>query len=161
VLDGLSLQSHEVKVVLNGTELGRIAFRDQATVSKRFRLPRGVVHKGANSLTLTSVGGELDYSFVDTVRLTYSRTYSARHGALRFSLGAGARGRLTGFARANVSVIDVTQPRKPRLLRPAVTRSGGSNTAFIAPASRARKLFAVTTNAAPAAVVRNRPSDWN
>ena len=161
VLDGLSEKDHEVKVVLNGTELGKVAFRARATVSKRFRLPRGVLHDGANSLTLTSTGGELDFSFVDTVRLTYSRQYRAQHGALRFSLGAGAPARLTGFKRPNVSVIDVTQPRTPRLLRPAVRRSGSSFTAFIAPASRARKLFAVTTNAAPAAVMRNRPSRWN
>src|SRR5829696_442769 len=88
IVDGLSQQIHQVKVVLNGTEIGKIVFRAQVTASKRFRLPRGVLHEGANSLTLAAVGGELDFSFIDTIRLTYPRRYEARHDALRFSLGA-------------------------------------------------------------------------
>jgi hypothetical protein len=161
VVDGLSELRHQVKVVVNDSEVGRIAFRAQAKVAKRFKLPRGVLHEGANSLTLTAVGGDLDFSFIDTTRLTYPRRYEARHDALRFSLRPGAAARVTGFTRPNVSVVDVTQPSSPRLLRPTVRRSASAFTAFIPPASRARKLLALTTTAAPAAVTRNRPSRWH
>jgi len=55
VLQGLSKRSHQVKIVLNGAALGTMAFRSQANVARRFRLPPGLLRDGANSLTLTSV----------------------------------------------------------------------------------------------------------
>ena len=60
-----------------------------------------------------------------------------------------------------MTVVDITHPRSPRLLRPGVDHAHGAFTALIGPATRARKLLAVTTAAAPAAVVRNRASHWH
>jgi hypothetical protein len=160
-VQGLSTRSHRIKVVLNRAGLGMIAFNAQANVSRRFVLPRGLLHEGANSLTLTSVGGDADVSFIDTTRLTYPRQYRAEHDALRFSLRRNSTGWVTGFSRSNVTVIDVTRPASPRLLRPTVRRSSGGFAAVIAPSPRARLLLALTKPAQPAAVERNRVSHWH
>jgi Peptidase family C25 len=160
-VQGLSTRSHRIKVVLNRAGLGMIAFNAQANVSRRFVLPRGLLHEGANSLTLTSVGGDADVSFIDTTRLTYPRQYRAEHDALRFSLRRNSTGWVTGFSRSNVTVIDVTRPASPRLLRPTVRRSSGRFAAVIAPSPRARLLLALTKPAQPAAVERNRVSHWH
>jgi peptidase C25-like protein len=158
VLQGLSKKDHHVAVGLNGKPLGNIAFGALESVSRRFVLPSGLLRTGKNSLTLTSTGGETDASFIDTTRLTYPRLYRAEHNALQFSLSARVGGRITAFSRSDVTVVDVTRPTAPRLVRPTVVRAKGGFTAFLAPAAHARRLIAFTTPAAPAAVSRNRPS---
>lgn len=160
VAQGFSKKAHRMKVVLNNVELGTLAFTGQTLASKRFPLPAGVL-RATNSLTLTSVGGELDVSFLDTVRVTYPRRYTADRNALRFSLPAGAAGRVTGFSHPNVTVVDVTRPAAPRVLLPSVRRSGGAFAALIAPAPHLRRLIALTAPAKPVALVRNSPSNWH
>jgi hypothetical protein len=158
---GLSRKDHRIAVALNGRAVGTMAFGPLDYASHKFTLPSGVLHAGANSLTLTSLGGDTDASFIDTTRLTYLRRYRAEGGSLRFSLPAGVAGRVTGFRRPDVTLIDVTHPSSPRLLRPSVRPWQGAFAVFMAPAQRARKLVAVTTPAKPAATARNRPSHWH
>ena len=161
VVQGLSLRSHRITVKLNGAALGTIELTAQANVSRRFRLRRGLLREGANALTLTSVGGEADVSFIDTIRLTYPRRFHAEHDRLRFSLLPGLPGRVTGFSRKDVAVVDVTNANAPRLLRPAVFRLRDGFAAEIAPAPRKRLLLALTKPSEPASVVRNRASRWH
>jgi Peptidase family C25 len=161
VVQGLSKRSHRIAVALNGRQLGQVAFGGQANVSKRFRLERGLVREGTNRMTLTAVGGDADVSFIDTVRLTYPRGYRAERNQLRFSLAPDRAARVTGFSRPNVTVVDITNPSSPRLLRPTMRHARGGFTAVIAPAPHARRLLASTTAPRPAAVVRNRPSSWH
>ena len=161
VAQGLSRKDHRIAVALNGRALGTFGFGPVDYVSRRFTVPRGLLHAGANSLALTSLGGDTDASLIDTIRLTYPRRYRAEGGSLRFSLPAGVAGRVTGFRRPSVTLIDVTQPSSPRLLRPSVRRWHGGFAVFIASAQRARKLVALTTPAKPAAIARNRPSHWH
>lgn len=161
VVQGLSQRDHRIAVTLNGRALGAIAFGPLAHVARRFTLPRGLLHERKNFLTLTSTGGDTDVSYIDAARLTYPRSYRAGHDRLSFSLAARAAGRVAGFTRPDVTVVDITHPRSPRLLRPGVDHAHGAFTALIGPATRARKLLAVTTAAAPAAVVRNRASHWH
>lgn len=161
VVQGLSVRSHRIAVGLNGKELGQIASRNQENVEKRFRLPRGLIREGGNSLTLTAVGGDADVSFIDTVRLTYPRLYRAAGNTLRFSVPPGRAVQVTGFSRRSVTVVDVTRPASPKLLRPAIRPAGDGFMAQIAASQRPRKLLALTDPARPSAVVRNRPSRWH
>src|SRR5215208_825134 len=160
-LQGLSEQSHQIKVILNGTELGKVAFRGQAYVSNRLRIPRGVLREGANSLRLAAVGGELDFTLIDTLRLTYPRRYRAERNTLRFSVPPRRAARVTGFSRRIVTVVDITQVSSPKLVRPTMRRGRGGFTALIAAAPHARRLLALTAPARPAAVARNHPSSWH
>ncbi len=161
VVQGLTRRSHSVQVVLNGAALGTMTLSDQANVSHRFRLPRGLLREGKNSLTLTSTGGPTDVSFIDTVELIYPRQYRAGRGELRFSVPARAAAKVTGFSRRNVILVDVTRPRSPRLLQPTVSRTQDGYAAVVAPAQHARRLLALTKPLAPARVVRDRPSSWH
>src|SRR5215208_450838 len=104
-LQGLSEKAHQIELILNGVELGKIGFRGQAYVSRRVSVPRGVLREGANSLKLTAVGGELDFTLIDTVRLTYPRRYRADRNALRFSVPPRRAETETGFSRRNVTVV--------------------------------------------------------
>ena len=161
VVQGLSQRDHRIAVTVNGRALGAIAFGPLAHVARRFALPRGLLHERKNFLTLTSTGGDTDVSYIDAARLTYPRSYRAEHDLLSFSLAARAAGRVTGFTRPDVTVVDITHPRSPRLLRPSVEPAHGGFTALIGPATRARKLLALTRSAAPPGVVRNRASHWH
>ena len=161
VAQGLSQKDHRITVTLNGRALGTMAFGPLDYASHRFSLPSGVLHEGANSLVLTALGGDTDASLIDTTQVTYLRRYRAEDGSLRFSLPSGVVGRVTGFRRPSVTLIDVTRPSSPRLLRPSVGPWHGGFAVFIAPAQRGRKLVALTTPAKPAASARNRPSNWH
>jgi hypothetical protein len=160
-LQGLSTRSHRVTVVLNGSEVGQIGLDAQANTSKRFPLKRGLLREGANSLTLTAVGGEADVSFVDTIQLTYPRDYRAERNALRFSVLPGRGARVAGFSRRNVTVVDITDASAPKLVRPTIQPVSGGFTALIGAASHARRLLALTAPDKPDAVLRNRPSSWH
>jgi hypothetical protein len=160
-VQGLSQRNHRIAVALNGRTLGAIAFGPVAHVSQRFTLPKGLVREQRNSLTLTSTAGDTDVSYIDTARLTYPRRYRAEHDSLRFSLAAGAAARITGFTGRDVTLVDITQLRSPRLLRPSVEAARHGFTALIGRAPRARTFLALTTPAAPAAAVKNRPSRWH
>jgi hypothetical protein len=68
---------------------------------------------------------------------------------------------VTGFSQRGVTVVDITRPTSPKLLRPAIKPAGDGFAAEIAASQRPRKLLALTAPASPSAVVRNRPSAWH
>jgi hypothetical protein len=158
-----SALDHLVAVQVNGAEVGRLEFDGQALGTQSFPLPAGLLHEGANTVTLVAEGGEQDISLVDVVRLRYAHAYRADADLLRFSAEAGGTITVGGFASKAIRVVDITDPLAAEELR-GVVGSDDSLSAITVRLSGAgaRTLLAFTdaTAASPLFVRANQPSTW-
>ena len=112
-LQGVTSQAHLVRVVLNGMDLGTMAFANTDHATETFAVPAAVLHNGDNSVEFTSLNSAadaLDVSLVDTVRLTYAHSFVADANALVLSINNGSTRRVTGFTSNNIRVVDITRP---------------------------------------------------
>src|SRR6185295_5796421 len=112
-LQGLTAQQHQVRVQLNGSDVGTVTFSGVEHPVAKFDVNRALLHLGDNEVSLVSQNGDLDISFADSIRLTYAHQYRADNNALAFSLAGGQGVRVGGFSTANIRVIDVTDPNSP------------------------------------------------
>jgi hypothetical protein len=157
--------SHVVEVKLNDSSLGTMTFQDLENKTASFDVANSILTAGANTLTLTALGGTQDYSAVDTVLLTYPRGYTAEGDSLRLTAPTGAALTIGGFTQSNVRVMDVTDPANVSALAGTVTpqTGGGYSVAVSAGGLGTRTLlaFADTKAAPPARVAANQPSNWH
>lgn len=162
-LQGLSAQSHEVKVQINGADVGTISFAGSEHPVAKFAVNRSLLVDGDNVVSLRSTNGESDLSFIDWIRLTYAHRYIADNDALSFSTPAGRIARVDGFSTSNLRVVDVTNPSSPIELQPIIepSRSGYSLRLPAADSVRTLLAFADSLAEIPATTVANDLSDWN
>lgn len=162
-LQGLSAQSHEVRVDFNGTEVGRINFAGVEHQVRKFTVSRSLVVDGDNSISLRSTLGESDVSLIDWIRLTYAHSYVADDNELAFSAPAGRIARVDGFSTADLRVIDVTDPHSPIELQSIVEPSETGYSMRVPAAGAPRTLLAFAANLvqSPATITANVPSNWN
>jgi CSLREA domain-containing protein len=169
VLQGVTSQEHEVQVRINGTDLGVMSFANTDHPSQTFTVPTGVVHDGNNTVALTALGGAMDTSLIDVLRLTYVRSYEADNNALAFNLSSRQTKRLTGFTNDHIRVVDVSDPYNVLELTPDVSADGAGFAALIgvdregrAPFSRPHELLAFADGDAQTvdAIHANEASSW-
>ncbi len=162
-LQGLSAQSHEVRVEFNGTEVGRINFAGIEHPIQKFAVSRSLVIDGDNLVSLRSANGDSDVSFIDWIRFTYAHRYVADGNTLTFSAPAGRIARVDGFSTSELRVIDVTNPHSPIELQAIVepSRSGHSVRVQAADAPRTLMAFAANLFESPDVITANIPSNWN
>lgn len=162
-LQGLSAQGHAVSVQLNGADIGTINFSGSEHPTAKLAVSPALLLDGDNAVSLRSLNGESDVSFIDWIRLTYARRYVARDDALSFSIPAGRIARVDGFSSANLRVVDVTDPNAPLELQPIVERSGSGYAVRVQPTESARTLLAFADSQVeiPAAIVTNDPTNWS
>jgi autotransporter-associated beta strand protein len=109
-LQGVTMQAHKVKVIVNGYEVGMVDFANQERGSEQFQIPPAYLVEGNNSITLASTNGDTDISFMDYVRLTYWRTYRADNDQLTFTSSKTTPLLLEGFTSQQVRVFDISNP---------------------------------------------------
>lgn len=163
-LQGLTDGLHQVAVRLNGLPVGSVTWSGQAQGTTAISLPQAQLHAGANRLTLVAEGGELDFSLVAVVRLTYWHRYQAEGDVLRAPVPAGELVTLGGFSSPQIRVMDVTQPEAVRAVAGRVTRQGPGYAVTVgAPGAGPLTLLAFTdvAVAAPATIRPNQPSQWH
>ncbi len=119
---------HDVSVALNGTSLGNLTYMGESIGSFRVTVPAGLLQSGANTVTLTSEGGEYDISLIQSVRIKYQHSYVADSDRLIFTGRAGDELKVTGFAAAPAIVLDITDPANPVQLTPLVISNATSAT---------------------------------
>jgi uncharacterized repeat protein (TIGR01451 family) len=160
-MQGATPVDHRVSVTLNGASLGMLSFYGQEPGSATFTLPLSAIRAGRNEVVLTGTGGEMDFSFVDTVRLTYPHTYTADAGVLRFPATGSREVTVGGFSSADIRVIDVTDPLQPEEVDSRIVASGSGYALAAIPFQQGeRVLFATTISAgaAPTSIAANVPS---
>lgn len=159
-----AFNDHKVAVVLNGVQMGTISFDGRTHRVSKFKVPKGLLVEGDNVVALQSLGGNLDISLLDYVRLTYSHDYTAADNALSFTASGNRTVTVGGFSSAEVRVVDVTDPAAPTELKVTVAPRGAEFAAsFSSPGSGERSLFAFanTRVTPPAGVLMNHPTSWN
>ncbi|MGH9429230.1 MAG: hypothetical protein ACRD2L_23350, partial [Terriglobia bacterium] len=105
-LQGVTLQQHKVKVLLNDDILGEINFDGQGQGRTTFSVPHTWLRQGDNKITLLAEAGDLDISVVEAIRMTYQHTYSADGDALRFTASPKQKVTIDGFTTSAIRVVD-------------------------------------------------------
>ena len=161
---------HQVRLMLNGVQVGRMMFDGRQHPVERINLPRGLLRDGDNTVTFIAEGGPSDVSLADYVRLTYWHRYSADRDALRMTVEDSAADQsqtVDGFSSASIRVVDVTNPAEPLELagRIEAQQAGGFAVTVGLPEgqhSGPRTLIAFGGDQVkrPALVAANQPSSW-
>jgi hypothetical protein len=162
-LQGVSAGSHQVMVLVNGSLVGTMAFEGQALKSGRFPLVQAGLVEGENVVTLVGQGVPLDVSLVDSIRLTYWRTYTAEEDVLKFTSVGGNNLSVNGFGSSSIRLVDITDPQNLKEVGGTVTGEGGGYSfRFRVPGEGQRTLLAFVDEEArtPAALELNQPSRW-
>jgi hypothetical protein len=163
-VQGLTQESHRVKVFLNHTEMGEITFDGQNQGILTVPVFQGGLLEGDNLVSLASRGGDTDMSLVDTVRLTYWHTYTADNDTLRLTAMAGDKLTIDGFSSGRIELWDITDPKNVKEVMGTVKGEGTGYTVQIkVPGQGERTLWAMTEEAAekPALIKANQPSTWH
>jgi uncharacterized repeat protein (TIGR01451 family) len=179
VLQGVILGfPHDVTITLNGASLGDLTFTGEDKGQFQVSLPPGLLLDGANTVTFTAQGGEYDISLVQSIQVTYPRTYIADSDRLKFTGQAGDELKVTGFSSASIAVLDITNPYQPVELTPQISSektSSSSNSSQYAlqvqvpwssanaPGSARHTLLALASDRVDsvAGVTQNHPSHWH
>jgi hypothetical protein len=164
VLQGATNVSHRVIVYLNETEVGEIAFEGQSRGVLQGEVAHSLLLEGDNVVSFIPLGGEMDVSLVDTIRLTYWHTYTADEDALKFTAQGGRELTVDGFSHPGVRVIDITDPNNLfEVFGRVKNRKSGYAVTFRVPESGERTLLALTEEKAksPIEVFSERPSFWH
>ncbi len=159
-LQGLTGQAHQVKVSLNGVEIGVLDFAGHEHAVRQFAIPQASLIAGNNHLTFVSTNGESDISLIDYVRLTYWRTYRAENDTLVFTSQPTTLTAVLGFTTPRIRVFDITDKSAVEQLSVTVVRKGSGYAVKIPGNGNARTLLALAEGQAqdPASVTANEPS---
>src|SRR2546422_2111690 len=144
-LQGVTDVPHHVVVQLNGRPVGTVTWSGQTQGTTAISLPQAYLQAGANRLTLVADGGDMDYSVVTVVRLTYWHLYQAEGDVLEAAAHGGDEVTIRGFSSAQIRVVDVTQPDAVLAVEGRVKRDrSGYAVTVVAPGSGNRTLLALT-----------------
>jgi hypothetical protein len=166
-VQGATDLSHRVALLVNGVEVGTLSWEGQTLKAAVFSLPQSSLMEGENLVSLVPLGGEMDVSVLDSIRLTYWRLYRAYGDELRFEAQGGTRVTIDGFSTSGVRVFDITDPLGVIELKPMELGRGtsgvmGYGVTVGVSGSGTRTLLALTEGRvrSPVGVVSNRPSRW-
>ncbi|HEV2722470.1 MAG TPA: C25 family cysteine peptidase [Thermoanaerobaculia bacterium] len=156
---------HPTEVDLNGHNLGTAAFANQEQKTFTFTVPQSWLTAGANSVTFTALGGDMDFSVGVSTKLTVQHLLRADGGAFEASLPGGRVATVGGFTTSNVRAIDVTDPAAPVELETSVAAdaNGGFAASFTPAGNDARVVLAFDDSRilAPQEMAANKPSTWS
>lgn len=159
-LQGLTISSHETRVVLNDTDLGTISGLGRTQMVQDYSVPSSLLKEGVNTLRFTSQSAN-DISMFDNIKVTYPRRYLAKSSELSFYTNNYRVSTVTGFTSSNVRVFDISSSDSPVQLTNLNIKQDGSTFSVKLPAHRSRLLYAVSDEAVkqPASIVQNQPSN--
>jgi hypothetical protein len=158
-IQGLTLNSHTVTVLLNGNEIGTLTGANRDSMSGTFGITSNLLVNGDNIVRLVS-SGTGDYSLTDTIKITYSRRYIAAQNTLNFYVPNYMQTRIQGFASSNVRVFDITDAGNAGLISNTSTVSENGTFTAVIPSNRSRVFFAVEESGilSPVSIVSNTSS---
>lgn len=147
-IQGITFGQHEVRVLLNGTEIGIITGVDKVSMTGTFGLISDQVYlEGANSLQLIS-SAPTDVSFLESISVDYNRLYKAQNNQLAFYTNNSRLSHLGGFTTSNIRVFDLNFPDSPTVVdNLAITQNPGGDYSVRLPANRSHLMYAVENSA--------------
>ena len=158
-LQGVTADAHQVRVSLNGEDIGGIDFSGQARGLGTFSVRQSLLKEGENTVTLKTGGGERDVSLAEFIRVTYWRDYRADNDYLALTAGTNEQVTIAGFSSSDIRVLDVTDAASGGVTELACAVEGGS-VSFSAAGPGTRRLIALTTGQMkkPASLAATKPS---
>ncbi|HWO02699.1 MAG TPA: C25 family cysteine peptidase, partial [Blastocatellia bacterium] len=150
---------HQVRILLNGSDLGRITFDGLAHKVQKFAVSPGILKNGDNVFTLIGEASNRDVSLVDYIRVTYQHTYTTDQDVLRLT-ASGAQ-TIDGFSNAAIRIFDITDPASVSELAVNPGSSGDKYAVGVALPEGTRTLLALTDERIkrPASITANIPSN--
>jgi len=164
-LQGVSFETHQVRVFVNSSLAGTIIFPDETQASQTFAIPTSWLVEGDNAVKLAPVGSNHDTSVMESLRISYPHSFRAENDALQFSVRANQSSRISGFTTPDLRILDITDPNAVQAVRPAVESASGGFAATIPSigVGKARRMVALpaTRLSQPAWLSLNQPSTLN
>lgn len=161
-VQGFTQTTHNVRVELNGFELGVISGSGHNLMQQHYKISAAVpgrVLQGTNTLRFSTTGTPGDVSFLESISVNYKRKYIARNNQLSFQTTNLKKSKLTGFTSPNVRVFDLINPDEPAQLDLPVVQEGDTYKIDL-PSNENRAMFAVEDSAIlqPLWIAPNMPS---
>jgi Peptidase family C25 len=159
-IQGFSLASHSVGVVLNGLTLPPITGSFDTKYSRSYVVSPGFLREGNNTLELISQTSG-DANLFSSITIDYRRKYIAENNQLLYLNENFREVDINGFASANTRIFDLTDDSNPIMMTgTTVTPSGGGFSIHI-PQYRARIMLGVEDSGLlqPASITRNFASN--
>ncbi|HSF40019.1 MAG TPA: C25 family cysteine peptidase, partial [Thermoanaerobaculia bacterium] len=139
---------HHAIVRVNGTEVGESRWSGLNESSFEVDFSPSLLVAGENVVEVEAVldsGVPYSIFYVDGFDLTYPRAYRAAGDALALRGDGNAAVTVAGFADSRIAVLDVTDPRTPRLLAGvALDGTAGDYRATFTPASPGAEYLAAS-----------------
>jgi hypothetical protein len=143
VAQGYTYVLHQIKIVLNGTEIGTFTGSNREEMSATFTVPTALLQDGANSIQWTSHNPGGDTSFIQSVEVIYPRRYRAAQERLSFYTPNYRTTRVQGFNTPDIRVFDLSDVTNPSLVTGLQVAQQGLTYEVVVPSARARVLYAV------------------
>ncbi|HEV7397874.1 MAG TPA: hypothetical protein VGN86_15290, partial [Pyrinomonadaceae bacterium] len=165
-LQGISLQSHQANVLLNGTPIGTINnFFGHDRLVQSFSIPLSQLIEGNNTVRIEPVG-QVQFLGLDYLSLTYPHSYRAFDNSLRFTSRATQTLQVDGFTSSAIRLIDISDPTTVKVTRPFVAAVTGGYAITVPgsqPTKAARTMIALPEGqfSTPAGFSLNQPSSLN
>lgn len=164
-LQGITTASHNVRVSLNGADVGAVIFNGQTASVARIAVSQSSLKEGDNSVQLIAEGGELDVSLTDAIQVSYWHSYAADNNALQFTARAGEKVTIAGFSNSAIRVIDLSEAEKGGVieLTSLVSTNGNGHSVTVSiPGTGTRTLLAFASDQMkrPSAIRADVASDW-
>ncbi|HSP62697.1 MAG TPA: C25 family cysteine peptidase, partial [Pyrinomonadaceae bacterium] len=164
-LQGVTLQLHQVNVLLNGSLVGTITFFNQNSAVQTFPVSVSLLLEGDNLVKLVPVAAGQDASLVDYVRLAFPHVLKAENNSLQFSIRSTQTARVDGFAIPNIRVLDLSDLTCVQEIQSIVETSGPGYAVTIpaGPRGKGRRIVALpdTQLSQAASLTLNLPSTLN
>ncbi len=116
-LHGATSAGHHAQVTLNGVALGDTQWSGLTAQSATFPVPAGVLRASGNQVQVSAdpqSTGSIFY--IDRFDTAYPRSFTAVGDALTFHGDGRGPVTVSGFSGPQVRVLDVTTPRRPKLV---------------------------------------------
>ena len=142
--DTQAAEDHHVVLRMNGIPIGEHRWDGIGDVVAAFEFPATLLQDGNNELELeATLEGGAPYSviYIDGFGLRYPRSYRAQAGEIAFTAPLGSVVTLAGFTTPGITVLDVTDPRRPKRISSATPdQLDGHRLSFITSETEARYL---------------------
>jgi hypothetical protein len=149
---------HHAEVRVNGTAVGEVRWEGIAAQSATFAVPAGLLTETGNQVEIAGLldsGVPFSILYFDALELTYPRSFRATGDALAVRAAEPADIAVTGFSTAAISLVEITDPQRPRWVQGAAAwpDSAGASTFRLGfrPAFREARYLAATRAGAKAA----------
>ena len=161
-LQGVTNQAHSVKVEINGNYAGSVQFTGQESGAVILNVSQALLREGANTVRLTAIGGAMDVSMVDYLRLSYQHTKSSDGDALLVTAAAEETVTIDGFSKPAIRVLDITDTNAVReLIGTVQPQENGFSLSLLAPGAGERMLLATARELSqPVRIAANVSSSW-